>query len=129
VDNELEVVTKAKELCRYVVQATDKSPRRFRFTFVSRMQNQALDIVEYLFLANEVFVGAGARPEAHDRRLDLQHRAMTTAKLLAYVALLAREQACITPKQYEMIAELTTSCRKMTGAWVTSDRKRARVPR
>ena len=126
--DELAVVTKAKELCRYVVTATNKSPRRFRFTFVSRMQNMALDIVESLFLANEVYTGKGARAEALERRLDYQHRAMTTAKLLAYVALLAKEQMCITAKQYEMIAELTTSCRKMTGAWVNSDRKRAGVP-
>jgi hypothetical protein len=55
--DELEVVTKAKELCRYVVDATNKSPKRFRFTFVSRMQNIALDIIENLFLANEVFIG------------------------------------------------------------------------
>ena len=127
--DELAVVTKAKELCRYVVEATNKSPKRFRFTFVSRMQNMALDIVESLFLANEVFIGKGARVEAFERRLELQHRAMTKAKVLAYVALLAREQVCITPKQYELIAELTTSCRRMTGAWVNSDRKRPRVAR
>ena len=61
------------------------------------MQNMALDIVENLFLANEVFIGKGARLEAFERRLELQHQAMTRAKVLAYVALLAREQVCITP--------------------------------
>lgn len=38
---------------------TDKSPKRFRFTLVSRLQNYALDVIENLIMANETFVGAG----------------------------------------------------------------------
>ena len=38
---ELTVITKAKDLCRYAMTVTEKSPKRFRFTLVSRMQNLA----------------------------------------------------------------------------------------
>ncbi len=55
--NELTVITKAKNLCSYVLTVTDKSPKKFRFTLVAKLQNNALDALESLFLANEIFVG------------------------------------------------------------------------
>lgn len=54
--SELTVITKAKELCSYVMTVTQKSPKQFRFTFVSRLQNLALSAIENLFRANDVFV-------------------------------------------------------------------------
>mgnify|MGYP002799805578 FL=1 len=59
--SELAVITKAKDLCSYVMTVTDKSPKRFRFTLVAKLQNYALDIIENLYQANEVFVKAGDR--------------------------------------------------------------------
>ena len=44
--NQLIVITKAKELCSYVMTVTQKSPKHFRFTFVTRMQNLSLDVIE-----------------------------------------------------------------------------------
>ncbi len=32
--SELSVITKAKDLCSYVITITQKSPKQFRFTFV-----------------------------------------------------------------------------------------------
>ena len=43
--SELSVITKAKDLCSYIMTVTDKSPKRFRFTLVSRLQNYALDVI------------------------------------------------------------------------------------
>ena len=54
--SELSVITKAKDLCSYIMTVTDKSPKRFRFTLVSRMQNYGLDIIENLISANEIYV-------------------------------------------------------------------------
>ena len=50
--SELSVITKAKDLCSYIMTITDKSPKRFRFTLVSRLQNYGLDIIEYLINSN-----------------------------------------------------------------------------
>ena len=44
--SELLVITKAKDLCSYIMTITEKSPKRFRFTLVSRLQNYGLDIWE-----------------------------------------------------------------------------------
>ena len=66
--SELSVITKAKELCGYVMTVTDKSSKRFRFTLVSRMQNYALDVIENLYTANEIYVPAGRRDQAEKRQ-------------------------------------------------------------
>ena len=50
--SELTVITKAKDLCSYVMTVTQKSPKHFRFTFVTRLQNLALSVIENLFRAN-----------------------------------------------------------------------------
>lgn len=102
---------------------TDKSPKRFRFTLVSRLQNYALDVIENLFMANETFVSSG---DVHSAavRMSYQRKAMSTLKLLSYVSELAMRQGCILPKQYELIARQVYDAQNMLGAWMNSDRRR-----
>ena len=107
-ESELTVVTKAKELCSYVMLITQKSPKHFRLTFVTRMQNLALDVIEALYRANDTFV-AGRNQEALRQRLEHQHKAITSLKLLAYISYLVFEQGCILAKQYEQISFLPLS--------------------
>lgn len=54
--SDLTVITKAKELCSYIMTVTQKSPKYFRYTFVSCLQNLTLDVIENLYMANEIFV-------------------------------------------------------------------------
>jgi hypothetical protein len=92
--SEMMVILKAKELCSYIMTVTMKSPKQFRFTFVTRLQNLALDVVEKLYYANEIFIGSPPFPPhsasymggASERRLSLQHEALTTLKLIVFVA-------------------------------------------
>ena len=121
--SELTVITKAKDLCSYVMTVTQKSPKHFRYTFVSRLQNLSLSVIENLFRANDVFVTKTDIP-AQKERLTYQRSAMTDLELLGYMALLSREQGCILPKQYEQIARHLTDCRNLLGAWMNSDRRR-----
>lgn len=102
---------------------TDKSPKRFRFTLVSRLQNYALDVIENLIMANEMFVAAGDMRSA-ELRSAYQRKAMSTLKLLGYVAELAMKQGCILPKQYEQITKQIYDAENMLGAWMNSDKKR-----
>lgn len=121
--SDLAVITKAKELCSYVMTITDKSPKKFRFTLVAKLQTYALNVIENLYRANEVFARKGDAEKAA-QRLDYQHQAMTELKLLGYMAQLAMEQGCILPKQYEQITQRMFDCQNMLGAWMNSDRKR-----
>jgi hypothetical protein len=122
--SELTVIANAKELCSYVMAITQRSPKHFRFSYVGRLQNLALDIIEKLYRANEVYIGDGSNETSHKERLSLQHDALTDIKILAYVAQLSMEQGCILPKHYEQIAEKTTDCRYLLAAWIASDKKR-----
>ena len=122
-NSELRVVTAAKNLCSYVLMVTSKSPKSFRFTLVSRLQNLSLDIVENIYKANEVFVQSKDAQHVQ-KRLDLQHSALTNVKILAYISLLARKQGGILPKQYEQISKLVHDCQYLLGAWIKSDRTR-----
>ena len=121
--SELTVITKAKDLCSYVMTVTQKSPKQFRFTFTSRLQNLSLNVIEALYRANDTFVTKD-NPSSRDKRLEFQHQAMTNLKLLAYFSLLAREQNCILPKQYEQISRQSADCQNLLGAWINSDRRR-----
>ena len=77
---DLSVITKAKEVCSYILTITDKSPKRFRFTLVSRLQNYSLTIIEKLIMANEIYV-CNNRQEVDENALSewrrLQKSAMT----------------------------------------------------
>lgn len=53
--SELMIITRAKDLCYYVMTVTQISSKHFRYTFFSRMQNLALDIIENLYRANDTF--------------------------------------------------------------------------
>ena len=121
--SELSVITKAKDLCSYVFTVTAKSPKRFRFTLVAKLQTYSLAVIENLFLANEVYLGSRLKANA-EKRLAYQRRALTSLKLLGYMAQLAMEQQCILPKQYEVMTRKIYDCQNMTGAWINSDRKR-----
>lgn len=122
---ELTVITKAKDLCHYILTVTEKSPKRFRFTLTGRMQNLSLDIIEQTYRANEIYMAGLDRAAARRLRLDLQHSALTSTKLLGYMALLAREQGAILPKQYEQITKLVHDVQNLLGGWINSDRRRA----
>ena len=119
--SELSVITKAKDLCSYIMTITDKSPKRFRFTLVSRLQNYGLDIIEYLIKANEIYVPNVQSQEMAD---NLQRSAMSRLKLLGYISELAMKQQCILPKQYEQITKQVYDVQNLLGAWMNSDKKR-----
>lgn len=121
--SELRVVTAAKDLCSYVLTATNKSPKCFRFTLVTRLQSLSLDIIENIYRANETFL-QNKNIQTVQKRLDFQHSALTSLKILAYISLLAREQGCILPKQYEQITKLVYNCQYLLGAWIKSDKRK-----
>lgn len=123
-ESELTVITRAKELLLYVLAVTDKSPKKFRFTLVSRLQGYSIDIVEYLYMVNYINVSKGVNPDGIRERLDYQRRAMARCRLLAYMSVIAGESICITPKQQRIISEKLIEVEKMLYAWQQSDIRR-----
>ena len=126
-DADIAVITKAKDLCDYVFIVTESSPKRFRFTLVTRMQNYALDIVENVIMANEVYMSLDDREAiaaALTERRSLQKKAMCRMKLLGYLAHNSKKRECLTQKQYEQITLQLYGCQNLLGGWINSDDRR-----
>ncbi len=122
--SELLVITRAKELTTYIITVTEKSPKKFRFTLVSRLQNYSLDILEKLYLANDVMMNKSMTMEDMKKRRKYQQNAMTKLRLLAYIAMVARESQCILPAQYAQISEKAVETQRLLYSWEQSDNKR-----
>lgn len=125
---ELIVFAVAKDLCKYVFEITDKSPKKFRFSLVSRMQNLAMEVVEKLFRANEIMVGIGPMATSRAwRRTQLQRDALSAAKLLGFMGLIAQEQKAVTEHQYEVMSRYVANAEYLIKAWLRKDMERYRV--
>ena len=112
--SELLVITRTKRLTAYIMTVTAKSPQRFRFTFVNRMHNYCLDIIENMFMANSL-----RKDDVKNKfkRKEYQHNAYVKLKLLGYIAFLAYENACILKKQYEEMSLQLSDCVNLLVAW------------
>ena len=115
--NDLYVLTKAKELSKYVITVTEKAPKKYRFTLVVRLQNYCLEIIENILLANMLHV-------TDARRLEKQKEAGRLLELLGYFSMLCMETECILPNQFENISKLQAECLLFLGKWISSDKKR-----
>ena len=114
--SELYVITKAKELAKYVITVTEKSPKKFRFTLVARIQNFCLDAIEEVYTANSL--------PLEDERLLHQKKAGEAFDKIGYFSMLALEVQCILPAQFENISKLQAECSLFLGKWIASDKKR-----
>lgn len=118
---------KAKDLCAYIMQITQKSPKAHRYTFVTKMHNLSLEIIECIYLANETYISPQNLNVSYPKRLNLQHNAITKIKLLAYICEMAMTVGCILVKQYQHIAKLSTECQRLVGVWINSDQRRFNI--
>lgn len=113
--NDLYVLTKAKDLSKYIFTVTEKSPKKFRHTLVARLQNGILDVLSNLHLANS--------QREHTKRLEYQNIAKDQLVLLDYVTGLAFELECILFKQYEQITKQQAECLLYLKKWIASTTK------
>lgn len=121
-NSELMVITKAKDIVRYSFTIAENAPKKFRFTLTTRIHNTSLDILENLILANEIML-TGDQSASRERK-HFQQTASAKLTVLDALALAAREQQCILPKQYEHLSRLIYECDGLLKAWQRSDEKR-----
>lgn len=114
--SDLYVVTKLKELTKYVITVTEKSPKKFRFTLVVRLQNFCLDALEHIVTANMLKAGSS-------ERLALQKEAGRKLELVGYFAMICLETECILPHQFENISKLQAESIMFLGKWIASEKK------
>jgi len=125
-DSELAVITKARDLLCYTLGATERAPKKYRFTLSARLQNLALDVLEQLIRANETYIAYGAKnaEEMLKLRLARQKEALCSLKLLCNIAVIAKEHGALTIKQLEQITKQASETIGLTIRWAQSDRRR-----
>lgn len=124
---DLAVIVKVKELTSYLFTVTHKSPKEYRFTLVSKMQNLCLYVISSLYRANDERLDDAEGAKA---RLRFQREAIVSLRELDYLLSLSREMRCLLPKQAEHAGALVFEARSMVYAWIKSDGRRfANVPK
>ncbi len=126
IDKDFQLLTKAKDLANHTIKITDnprRFPKKYRFTFVNRMQNISLDIYELINTANELNTND---EEALKERLKLQNLAITKCKTLLFLITLCleNENISIDDRQAEYWARYVLSVKNMAVSWHMKDKRR-----
>lgn len=124
IDKDFRILVKAGELADYTIKITDNNkrfPKKYRFTFVNRMQNLSLDIYELINIANEL--------NTNDRidlsqRLRLQNQAITKCKTFLFLINLCykNEKIALNERQAIAWAKYVVNVKNMTIKWHNQDR-------
>lgn len=96
--SELLIITETKRLIDYVFVITEKSPKKFRYSLVSKIHNLIIEIVELLYEDNNIHIG-------NINRLNKQEKEKVKFMLLDYVCELSAKEKCILFGQYENISK------------------------
>lgn len=115
--SELVVITNSKKLLSYITTVTEKSPIKFRYSFVTKMHTLAIEVIENLYYAN-------MRDLRDERRLEHQNTAKVKVKLLDYVCESAKDVSCITMSQYSNISKEIMTVLNLIDGWINSDNAR-----
>ena len=113
-DREMAVFTAAKKLSEYIFVITEKSPKKFRWSIISRLQNASVDVIEYLYRANF---------EKAEARIAYQKSALVCLNLVDFFAETARSKNAISFHQTEVIARQIVECKKLLSGWVKATKK------
>ncbi len=119
-DKEMAVFTHAKKLSEYIFVITEKSPKKLRWSIVSRLQNASVEIVENLYRANF--------EREEETRIGFQKSAAVGLKILDFYAETARKKQAITIRQTEIIARQISETTRLLNGWVKSTRRNKATP-
>ena len=113
-DKEMAVFTAAKKLSEYIFVITEKSPKKFRWSIITRLQNASIDVIENLYRANF---------EKGEARIPYQKSALVSLNLVDFFAETARSKNAINLHQTAVIAKQIVECKKLLNGWVRSSKK------
>lgn len=113
-DKEMAVFTAAKKLSEYIFVITEKSPKKFRWSIITRLQNASVDVIENLHRANF---------EKGEGRIEYQKSALVSLNLVDFFAETARAKNAISLHQTSVIAKQLIECKKLLNGWVRSTKQ------
>ena len=122
---EMQVLTKAKELELHSIRKSDSSkcyPKKYRFTLVSRIQDEALNITDALLEVNDLLLSDEIeRP----MRFRAHRTALRACRKLLRLIELSHELGRIDDDAFAYWSTMASDVRNMAAAWYKSDMRRA----
>lgn len=118
-ENELRVITKAKELALHsyrVTSNTDKFPKKYRHSIADKIQNRCLDIQDKLIEANSIKI------ENKELRCETITQAITHCNQLSSYIELAMNLQLISGNSAKYWSKLVRDVKHMAIAWRTSQK-------
>jgi len=143
--SDMTVFVKAKELISFTFDVTENWPKKYRYDFTARVRNTALDVLEKLIEANEIYI---TKPEGERigndsgvevlmnnsasifwmiKRRDLQNKASAGLIKMNCFFSEAYSKHLINAKKWERASQLISDVTKLLKAWISSDRKRFKI--
>ena len=116
-DKEMAVFTHAKKLSEYIFVITEKSPKKFRWSIITRIQNISVDVVDNLYRANYERVDDAAR-------IVYQKNAAVALHILDFYAETARRKQAINNHQMEVISKQIAETHKLLNGWVRATKRK-----
>ncbi len=107
--NDLTVFQKTYELILCLYPMANKFPKSQRFVLAQRIENSALNILEYIIIANNEFNKENA----------LRKASVELEKLRIFIRL-AKDLSFISFKKYEYVSKLINEVGKLLGGWIKS---------
>ncbi len=114
-DKEMAVFTHAKKLSEYIFVITEKSPKKLRWSIISRLHNTSIDIIENLYRANY--------ERETVNRVEFQKRSMVSLNLLDFFAETAKRKQAINLHQMSVIARQISEVKRLLTGWIKSNKK------
>lgn len=124
--NELQVVVLAKRMMKHsILMANNQNrfPKKYRFSLVNAIQDDARNIVRCLLMANHMHTGD---TEQLRQRLEYQLEAICLCDLLLLNIEIALDEHCIGDDSCEYWTRLVMDVKRMAISWRNSDMKRYR---
>lgn len=115
--SELLLITEVKRLIDYIFVISEKSPRKYRYSFLTKIHNLLFDIIELLYEANSIKLG-------NEERKEKQREAKVKLEIVDYLCDLGTREKCYLFSQYENISKYICECMKLLNGWIESDTKR-----
>ena len=98
----------------YILTITQMSDVKYWFTFVNKMHNLCMKIIENLYSANFTRLGSAKRNE-------YQVNAQSKLHYLDFICEMAKNSKCLTMHQYSFIAKNILECINLLSGWMKSD--------
>jgi len=111
IQNEIPLLQKIYDFYRELYLATEKMPKKDKYTLGEKMSKTSLDIMELLIIASSA---------SKEEKMSILARADAKLELLKMLVRLAEEIKSISTKKYLNLQEKLQEIGRMLGGWIRS---------